>query len=736
MRYISALGAAAASLPALATAYTWANVHTGGGGGFTPGIVFNPNHKGVAFLRTDIGGVYRLNADDSWTPLTDFANDATWDRWGADAIATDPSAPTHVYVASGMYTNSWDPNNGSILRSEDSGNTWSQYALPFKVGGNMPGRGMGERLAVDPQLNNILYFGARSGNGLWKSSTSGTTWSKVTSFPDAGTYAPDPTDTSGINNDLQGIAWVTFDSTSPKSAGASSRIFVGVADKNSSVFMSNDAGATWAAIPGQPTGFLPHKGKLAAAEKALYISYSDGTGPYDGTNGLVMRYDITKGTWKDITPVTTANGLYYGYGGVAIDAQKPGTIMVASLESWYPDNIIFRSTDSGTTWTQIWTWGNYPNINYYYGLTNDVAPWVPIDKDLNNKPIGWMIEALEIDPFDSDHWLYGTGLTVFGGHDLTKWDSVRNVSLSVMSNGIEETSVQALTAPPSGTLLLSAMGDIGGFKHDSLTTAPQQWFANPTYSTTSDIDFAGAKPNMIARVGNSGSDGNRQVALSSDSGATWAADVNAPAGAYGGHIAISADGSSILWSSASNGVLVSSKGSAYTAPTLLSSGAVIAADKKNATVFYASMAGMMMTSTDSGKTFMHMGKLGNSNSISTIRANPTVAGDLWATTDKGLFHSTDYGMTFTQATGPTQGFSFALGKSTANAYGYNVFGFFVINGLSTIYVSKDVGKTWTRISDAQHGFGSSSANPVAASLVTEGMVFVGTNGRGVFYGTP
>lgn len=32
----------------------------------------------------------------------------------------------------------------------------------------MPGRGLGERLAVDPKLPNILYFGARSGNGLWK----------------------------------------------------------------------------------------------------------------------------------------------------------------------------------------------------------------------------------------------------------------------------------------------------------------------------------------------------------------------------------------------------------------------------------------------------------------------------------------------------------------------------------------------------------------------------------------
>lgn len=43
-----------------------------------------------------------------------------------------------------MYTNSWDPNNGQILISTDQGKTFTPSALPFKVGGNMPGRGMGE----------------------------------------------------------------------------------------------------------------------------------------------------------------------------------------------------------------------------------------------------------------------------------------------------------------------------------------------------------------------------------------------------------------------------------------------------------------------------------------------------------------------------------------------------------------------------------------------------------------
>lgn len=87
-----------------------------------------------------------------------------------------------------MYTSSWDPNNGAILRSSDSGTTWATTNLPFKVGGNMPGRGMGERIAIDPKLPSTIYFGARSGHGLWKSTDSGVTFTNVTSFPAVGKY--------------------------------------------------------------------------------------------------------------------------------------------------------------------------------------------------------------------------------------------------------------------------------------------------------------------------------------------------------------------------------------------------------------------------------------------------------------------------------------------------------------------------------------------------------------------
>jgi xyloglucan-specific exo-beta-1,4-glucanase len=262
-----------------------------------------------------------------------------------------------------------DPDNGAIAKSTNQGSTWTLSNLTFKVGGNMPGRGTGERLAVDPANSDIVYFGARSGNGLWKSTDGGTTFSNVTSFKNTGTYREDPSDSTGYESDLMGLLFVTFDSTSSTIGGATSRIFVGVADNvTASVYESTDAGSTWSPLAGQPGAFFPHKCKLQPTEKALYFTYSDGIGPYDGTDGAVWRYDLTASTWTDITPVSGSD-LYFGFGGLGVDMLKPGYLVVAALNSWWPNAQIFRSNDSGASWSPLWEWTSYPSMDLYYGLS-------------------------------------------------------------------------------------------------------------------------------------------------------------------------------------------------------------------------------------------------------------------------------------------------------------------------------------------------------------------------------
>jgi hypothetical protein len=224
--------------------YRFKNVVIGGGGGFIPGIVFSTTEPGLVYARTDIGGAYRFDAETGWIPLLDWIGFPDWNLSGVESVAIDPRDPERVYLAVGTYTNEWANQNGAILRSSNQGHTFQRFDLPFKVGSNMPGRGMGERLAIDPNNNRILYLGTRSGHGLWRSMDSGETWSQVASFPDTGPYhepSSGPSDT--YNNDPIGVVWVTFDPRTTTTAGhvkVSQNIYVGVADPANSLWHSTD----------------------------------------------------------------------------------------------------------------------------------------------------------------------------------------------------------------------------------------------------------------------------------------------------------------------------------------------------------------------------------------------------------------------------------------------------------------------------------------------------------------
>ncbi|EKD21175.1 uncharacterized protein L3040_000786 [Drepanopeziza brunnea f. sp. 'multigermtubi'] len=704
--------------------YNWKNVKIGGGGGFVPGIVFNPTEKGLAYARTDIGGLYRLNPeDDSWTPLQDYVQNGQWNEWGVDALASDPVEPNRVYIAVGMYTIDWDPNNGSILRSEDYGKTWARSPLPFKLGGNMPGRGMGERLAVDPQNNKIIYYGARSGNGLWKSVDQGVTFEKVTSFTAVGTYKADASDTTGYSSDINGLATITFDPTSELINGASSRIYVGTADRDSSTWVSEDAGETWKAMAGQPTGVFPHKMKYSTAEKVLYITYNSESGPYSAGTGSVYRV-AADGTFSDITPAwATTHNLTIGYGGLALDTMSPGTLMVSAMNLWYPDVQIFRSNDSGASWTTIWDFDNgKQTFNYTYDT--DKAPWVSNQRQPDDtKVLGWMVEALEINPFDSNHWLYGTGLTIYGGHDLEKWPSVH---VSSLADGVEETAVKGLMCPPGlDAPLISAVLDVAGFVHKDLDVSPNDVFEDPFWSSTTGIDFAGQATSNILRIGNS------KLATSSDGGTTWKLNTAVPATASEGSIAFSADASVIVWTSSAGSLLVANDSSTEIAT--LPKGISVVSDKVDPKYFYAGDTKRIYVSSDGGKSFVVTAEIASSGN-GKMAVHPAKAGDVWYSSSSGVYHSTDFGQTFTACPSVTGGEAIAIGKGPANST--NVYVFATIESEMALRLSNDEGATWTAISNAEYGFGAASANVLAASWDTEGQVFVGTNGRGIFYGMP
>ncbi len=322
------------------------------GGGFVTGIVFNQSEPGLVYARTDIGGAYRLDPRSRrWIPLTDWIGWESYGQTGIISVATDAADPDRVYLAAGTYTlPDWDPGMAAILRSTDRGRTWKTTPLPFRLGGNMPGRGIGERLVVDPNRNKILYLGVRGGHGLWRSTDHGKTFAQVENFPNVGNFLPDPSDPDGYNGDNLGVLQVVFDQRTGRPGRATRTLYVTVADKENILYRSTDAGTTWERVPGQPTGYLPHHAVLDHEGGFLYLATSDTAGPYDGSKGDVWKLDTADGTWTRISPVpSTSADNTYGYSGLTIDRQNPATLMVSTQVNWHPDCILFRSTDGGAS---------------------------------------------------------------------------------------------------------------------------------------------------------------------------------------------------------------------------------------------------------------------------------------------------------------------------------------------------------------------------------------------------
>ncbi|MFI6010825.1 cellulose binding domain-containing protein [Streptomyces sp. NPDC051243] len=736
-----AAGSASKDVSITADTYTWKNARIDGGG-FVPGIVFNRSEKNLAYARTDIGGAYRWQqSTKTWTPLLDSVGWDDWGHTGVVSLASDSVDPDRVYAAVGTYTNGWDPKNGAVMRSADRGASWQKADLPFKLGGNMPGRGMGERLAVDPNRNSVLYLGAPSGKGLWRSTDSGVTWSQVTNFPNVGNYAQDPNDTSGYASDNQGIVWVTFDESTGTSGNATRTIYVGVADKDNAVYRSTDAGATWSRVAGQPTGYLAHKGVLDAANGYLYLAYSDKGGPYDGGKGQLWRYATATGTWTDISPVAEADA-YYGFAGLTVDRQKPGTVMATAYSSWWPDTQIFRSTDSGGTWTKAWDYTAYPDRANRYTMDVSSSPWLtwganPSPPEQTPK-LGWMTEALEIDPFDSNRMMYGTGATIYGTENLTNWDSGSRFTIRPMVQGLEETAVNDLASPPSGAPLLSALGDIGGFRHTDLTKVPSMMFTQPNFTTTTSLDYAESNPDTLVRVGDL--DSGPHIAFSTDNGANWFAGTDPSGVSGGGTVAAAADGSRFVWSPAGTGVQYATGfGNSWSASSGIPAGAIVESDRVDPKTFYGFKSGKFYVSRDGGATFTASSATGLPSGDSVrFKALPGVKGEVWlaggaADGAYGLWHSTDGGASFTKLSAVEQADTIGFGKAATGASYQTLYTSAKIGGVRGIFRSTDKGATWTRINDEAHQWGWTGA-AITGDPRVYGRVYVSTNGRGVIYG--
>ncbi|MBB3062516.1 WD40/YVTN/BNR-like repeat-containing protein [Microbulbifer rhizosphaerae] len=705
--------------------YQWRNI-TVGAGGFAPNIIFSPAEEGLAYLRTDMGGAYRWNKKlQRWIPLQDQMAESSY--FGIESIAADPKDPEVVHVAAGMYKR----NPAAMLRSFDRGEHWEIVPVPFRMGGNEDGRGLGERLAIDPDNTDSLYFGSRH-DGLWHSRDRGASWHKVKSFPHPGLGLPEERRTTNA-----GISFVVF-------AGES--VFAGVADRQSAgLYRSDDDGKSWQKISGGPA-LLPVK--AAVGGNNLYIAYSDNIGPNGIKAGAVYKLDIRYGRWTDITPLPKrAEG---GFMGISTSRQDPDIVAVSTINRWRPRDTIYLSHDGGRHWRELESHStrDVSNTPYLY--------WGNEDSDF-----GWWIAGLAINPFDEREIVYTTGATVY----RTQNAAADKLLWRPWVAGVEQTAVITLTSLPAGPELLSGFGDISGFVHEDFDRSPQRMLTDPLFANTNTIHYAAQAPNILVRSGTPphrapkgpGTTPVPTLAWSEDYGKNWK-PLTVPPLKFGdttkrydqtgdNAITVSADGSTFMFMAPVPQVS-RDRGRHWTPVEGLPLQARPVADRVNAKVFYALdfANSEIFVSRDGGATFnpqntrglpegIRMDEPTNREQAWPLLAAPDREGTLWLVSQRGLYHSTDGGRNFKIV---KSGITVELMDFGRPAPGKNAPALFAIgsrDGLRAIWRSDDSGRHWLRINGERHEYGR-RFRTIAGDPRHFGRVYVATDGRGIVMGEP
>jgi hypothetical protein len=186
------------------------------------------------------------------------------------------------------------------------------------------------------------------------------------------------------------------------------------------------------------------------------------------------------------------------------------------------------------------------------------------------------------------------------------------------------------------------------------------------------------------------------------------------------------------------------RGATWKDVTGLPAGISPIADRANPAKFYAlDMAQhVMYLSTDGGATFGTTNEVtglpaagagGGGGGAGRLVAVGGIEGDLWFV-GRALYHSSDGGRSFKEIPNhpPIGQLSFgkaALGKDHPAIYLASGGG----SAEAGLYRSDDEGTTWIRINDAQHQWGN-RFECISGDPRIYGRVYVGTNGRGIFYG--
>jgi len=373
-------------------------------GGWSTCAVGVPDEPNTFYFGAAGGGLWKTDdAAQTWTPL--FQNEATA---VVGALAIAPSDPKIVYVGTGQVDTRYDIASGEgVYRSTDGGKTWRHLGLEAT-------RAIG-RILVDPRNPDVVLvaalghiFGPNADRGVFRSEDGGRTWKKtlfVNEDTGAVDMACDPEDPAVVYAAVwqaRNFPWLSY--------------FQPDVGMGSGLYRSADGGKTWKRLSsgGWPSGELGRIGLATASGGRVYAIVD--ARPYlatlhsskeEGTPGAgLYRSDDAGATWQRVNGDPEFASSYFGR--LTVDPGSRDTVYLMGqsvrrsddggktfrivkgapggddyhffwINPKHPDHRVLAS-DQGTVVTvndgRTWSsWFNQPTGQFYHVSTDDRFPY-------------------------------------------------------------------------------------------------------------------------------------------------------------------------------------------------------------------------------------------------------------------------------------------------------------------------------------------------------------------------
>jgi PKD repeat protein len=280
-------------------------------------VAFSPSSTSVIYVGAASGGVWKtVNGGTSWTVTSD--NNAVL---GVSDLLVLSGIPSDIIYAATGDRDANDNYSVGVLKSIDGGSTWNTTGLNW----SQSSQKLVYRLLGDPTNAAVLY--ASTSDGLYKTSDSGNTWSKLTT-------------TQFINI---------------KFKPGSNLIMYGSTRINGDVYLSTDGGVTWALVL-DTTGSRVEIAVTPASPEIVYAlicSTSSGLfGVYKSINSGVSYTQLVGSSPNMLA--WNCNGSDAGGQGwydlcIAVDPTNANNVFIGGVNTW-------KSTNGGTTWATSNMW--------------------------------------------------------------------------------------------------------------------------------------------------------------------------------------------------------------------------------------------------------------------------------------------------------------------------------------------------------------------------------------------